>query len=614
MKTGFCILWFENLSLKANQEYAMKIRYRLLGFLIFFILLAACAGTEKKADLSDNLDYIKKIISENPGRINEKDKDGNSFLHLAVRADNADIIKFLVSNGANVNIKDIYGQTPLQLAVLSDNIEVVIQLVSNGAEINIKNSIGKTPLHDAVYNDHFQTVKYLVSQGAEINTKDIRSRTPLQLAVIDNKVEISKYLITNGAGVNTKDGDGKSALHYAAINENLELLKSLVPSGANVNIKDKYNRIPLHYAADEGYLEIVKYLILKGSEIDTRAAFYLKAGSIELTLGCTALHIAARNGHLEVVKYLVYQGADVNLQNNEDQNALDLAKNRGNQEIVVFLESSDELDQLSKARKTVAKTPVKQAPPKELIKTKPRSYPDIDFGSYSALIIGNNNYQHLPPLKTAQNDAKKVAKTLKDKYGFKIKLLLDANRSDILLALNNLRWNLTQSDNLLIYYAGHGWLDKEADEGYWLPVDAQKDNTLAWISNSSITASLRALKAKHVLIIADSCYSGKLARGVHIVNKTPGYLSRLSRKRARCVISSGGLEPVIDSGGRGEHSVFASALLDTLKENNGIMDGAQLFNKLRRPVMLNSDQTPEYSDIRKAGHEGGEFLFVPVSK
>ena len=191
---------------------------------------------------------------------------------------------------------------------------------------------------------------------------------------------------------------------------------------------------------------------------------------------------------------------------------------------------------------------------------------------------------------------------------------MDANRSDILLALNNLRWKLTKSDNFLIYYAGHGWLDKEADEGYWLPVNAQKDNMLAWISNSSITASLRALKAKHVLIVADSCYSGKLARGVHIVNKTPGYLSRLSRNKARCVISSGGLEPVIDSGGDGLHSVFATAFLNALKENYDILDGAQLFNKLRRPVMLNSDQTPQYSDIRKAGHEGGEFLFVPIKK
>ena len=94
------------------------------------------------------------------------------------------------------------------------------------------------------------------------------------------------------------------------------------------------------------------------------------------------------------------------------------------------------------------------------------------------------------------------------------------------------------------------------------------------------------------------------------MQRTPSYLSRLSQKRARCVISSGGLEPVIDSGGKGLHSVFASAFIDALEENNEIMDGVQLFNKLRRPVMLNSDQTPEYADIRKAGHEGGDFLFV----
>ena len=67
---------------------------------------------------------------------------------------------------------------------------------------------------------------------------------------------------------------------------------------------------------------------------------------------------------------------------------------------------------------------------------------------------------------------------------------------------------------------------------------------------------------------------------------------------------------MIDSGGKGLHSVFASAFLDTLTKNKGIIDGTLLFNTIRRQVMLNSDQTPEYSDIRKAGHEGGEFLFV----
>ncbi|MBW2491921.1 MAG: caspase family protein, partial [Deltaproteobacteria bacterium] len=193
---------------------------------------------------------------------------------------------------------------------------------------------------------------------------------------------------------------------------------------------------------------------------------------------------------------------------------------------------------------------------------------------------------------------------------FSVELLINASRSDILLSLINLRNILSDQDNLVIYYAGHGWLDKEADEGYWLPTDAEKNNMINWISNSSITTTLRAIRAKHVLIVADSCYSGKLARGIHAVDRSPGYISRLSQKRARCVISSGGIEPVIDSGGKGLHSVFSSSFLDALAENQEIMDGIQLFNKLRRPVMLNSDQTPEYSDIRKAGHEGGEFLFV----
>jgi len=234
----------------------------------------------------------------------------------------------------------------------------------------------------------------------------------------------------------------------------------------------------------------------------------------------------------------------------------------------------------------------------------------IDFGRYFSLVIGNNNYQTLPKLKTAKNDAQVIAGTLKRSYGFNVELLIDATRSDILLALNKLRRKLTKRDNLLIYYAGHGWLDKEADEGYWLPTDAEEDNTVNWVTNSYITSTLRAIEAKHVLIVADSCYSGKLGRGLHIRNISPSYLDRISKKKARSVISSGGLEPVIDSGGEGRHSVFASVFLNVLRENTSVMDGTQLFLKIRRPVMLNADQTPEYSDIRKAGHQGGDFLFV----
>ena len=118
--------------------------------------------------------------------------------------------------------------------------------------------------------------------------------------------------------------------------------------------------------------------------------------------------------------------------------------------------------------------------------------------------------------------------------------------------------------------------------------------------------------AKHILVVADSCYSGKLARGINVRLRTGDYYERISRKKARTVMASGGLEPVADAGGEGKHSVFASALIEALQENEAILDATLLFSKIRRPVMLNADQTPEYSDIRKAGHDGGDFLFVPI--
>ena len=233
----------------------------------------------------------------------------------------------------------------------------------------------------------------------------------------------------------------------------------------------------------------------------------------------------------------------------------------------------------------------------------------VSFGAYHALIIGIDNYSALPKLRTGTSDARAVAKLLEDGYGFRVRLLLDATRGAILTAMGTLRQELARGDNLLIYYAGHGWLDREADEGYWLAADATRHSQINWVSNATITSALKAIRAKHILVVADSCYSGKLTRAVHIRPRTKGYLARIARKRARVVLSSGGLEPVADSGGGG-HSVFAAAFLQVLKENKGVLDGTALFTHIRRPVMVNSDQTPEYADIRKAGHAGGDFLFV----
>jgi hypothetical protein len=234
----------------------------------------------------------------------------------------------------------------------------------------------------------------------------------------------------------------------------------------------------------------------------------------------------------------------------------------------------------------------------------------LDFGRYVALVIGNNSYRNgLPALKTAVGDAIAIAQALRTEYGFKVTLLTNATREQILQALTHLRLTLTWDDNLLIYYAGHGSYDPEADQGYWLPVDARSQDPTNWVSNNDITTMLKAIQARHIMVVADSCYSGSLTRDANVDIRDAKYLERMVGKKARTVMTSGGLEPVTDSGGSG-HSVFARAFLAVLADNTGIMDAETFFEVVRKPVVLGSQQTPEYSNLRSAGHEGGDFVFV----
>jgi hypothetical protein len=247
---------------------------------------------------------------------------------------------------------------------------------------------------------------------------------------------------------------------------------------------------------------------------------------------------------------------------------------------------------------------------------------EVDFGEYYALVIGNNQYLNLPDLSTAANDATAVAQVLKDKYGFKTELLLNADRYTILSALNRYRETLTEKDNLLIYYAGHGELDAANQRGHWLPVDAEAESTANWISNVAITDILNVMSAKHILVVADSCYSGAMTRS-SLARLPAGmtdearvkWFKAMVKTRTRAVLTSGGLEPVLDAGG-GEHSVFAQAFLRVLENNDDVLEGWRLYRSVRKQVTRAAaayrvEQEPQYAPIQYAGHEAGEFLFLP---
>ena len=77
------------------------------------------------------------------------------------------------------------------------------------------------------------------------------------------------------------------------------------------------------------------------------------------------------------------------------------------------------------------------------------------------------------------------------------------------------------------------------------------------------------------------------------------------------ITSAGGDEPAVDSG-ENNHSVFANALINTLKENNSIVLSDDLPN-IRKYVINNADQVPEMSVLLKAGHDGGDLFLYQIN-
>jgi hypothetical protein len=94
------------------------------------------------------------------------------------------------------------------------------------------------------------------------------------------------------------------------------------------------------------------------------------------------------------------------------------------------------------------------------------------------------------------------------------------------------------------------------------------------------------------------------------------WLKALVRARARTVLTSGGVQPVMDGGG-GKHSIFAKAFLEVLWDNDGALEAQRLYREVAARVVylaasFKVEQRPEYAPLKFAGHESGDFIFVPA--
>ncbi|MGV6853126.1 MAG: caspase family protein [bacterium] len=262
--------------------------------------------------------------------------------------------------------------------------------------------------------------------------------------------------------------------------------------------------------------------------------------------------------------------------------------------------------------------PLKPRPASKFLRQRMRS----DTGTTYALVIGNNDYQHFLPLNTAVNDAKSIGALFKNRYGYQTQVLENATLDQIVSSIASYTQKIKSDDDLIIYFAGHGVIDEKTGMGYWIPTDGHSRERSQWLSNERITDFISAMQARHVLVVADSCYSGTLS-GTAIRplpnDAADDDLVFISRVRARTVLTSGGLQPVSDQQNGGDHSLFAEAFINALQNNSNVLEGYRLFEYVQEQVRRSASlsklrQIPEYSALRHAGHEGSEFFFMPLEK
>ena len=237
-------------------------------------------------------------------------------------------------------------------------------------------------------------------------------------------------------------------------------------------------------------------------------------------------------------------------------------------------------------------------------------------GKYYALLIGNSNYddQGWDDLVSPINDITAIKSVLDKSYKFeKIIMVKDGTKKQILKAFRDLSKLTTTNDYVLIYYSGHG--QQETQRGYWIPVNGEKDWDPEWIDSITVTAAIQRIKARHILLMVDSCYLGSSFKGdskeidlseeewnAEMANKALTY-------RAGLVLASGGSTPVTDAVIDDKHSMFAFKFIDILKKNNNFILSSEIASKLKK-YHAKQSQTPQYYGVANWGHLEGDFVFV----
>ena len=232
-------------------------------------------------------------------------------------------------------------------------------------------------------------------------------------------------------------------------------------------------------------------------------------------------------------------------------------------------------------------------------------------GKNYLLAIAINDYQHCRKLNNAVLDVERFIEVLERRYNFgkaQIYTLFDqrATRKNIINTFVKLADIIGPSDNLVVYFSGHGRYHPRT-KGYWVPVEggAGDDDYSDYIKNGLVKSYLQDIESLHTFLIVDSCFSGSL----FIDRSREKYTGeRVYTEPSRWGLTSGKKE-IVSDGRPGENSPFARALLDVLNKATRPPTVVDIVSRVLEKVVPNSVQTPMGSPLNIRGHQGGQFVF-----
>ena len=250
--------------------------------------------------LTDDYFYLIAFFHMHGCDFSIKDSDGNSFLHLvsrsAVDIPNTFHLIFASSYDHTATMNNS-GEYPLHVACTfnkGDFVSYLFQLLSK-CDINKKSKNDKTPLYLALENRNYALAEFLMTKlKSDLSIYNAEKFQPLHMicdqVLIDSKEKLKYCELFASDNVNcdlnavTKDEHENTALHLACKSSDASVVSFLIELGCDQSIANSHGELPLHIACRNKH-DILS--LFKFSDVNARNK-----------LGNTPLHLVMSNHHL----------------------------------------------------------------------------------------------------------------------------------------------------------------------------------------------------------------------------------------------------------------------------------------------------------------------------